>query len=300
MEILILKTKVGVHMKTAIVTDSTCYLSAREISENNITIVPIPVVIDGKSYDEGVDITNEEFYQKLKTSGSFPSTTQPPLGKMIELYKKLRDEGYENVISIHLASTISGFVSSLDSIKDEIDGLNVYVYDSEITVRLMGSLVLEAARMARSEQEPDEILKRLNQLRSTFGEYFIVDDLQNLVRGGRLSNASAFIGGLLKIKPILTFNDAHEIVAFEKVRSTKKALARVEELFAKSKENLDYPIRAIIIHANDEPAALKWQEKLQSKYPDLPIDISYFGPVIGAHLGEKALALAWLEDYTRS
>ncbi|GEL14381.1 DegV family protein [Pediococcus cellicola] len=286
-------------MKTAIVTDSTCYLTTREITDNNLTVVPIPVVIDGKSYDEGIDITSEEFYQKLRTSGSFPSTTQPPLGKMIELYKNLRDQGYENVISIHLASTISGFVSSLNSIKDEIEGLNIYVYDSEITVRLMGVLALEAARMAREGQAPQDILKRLDQLRATFGEYFIVDDLQNLVRGGRLSNASAFIGGLLKIKPILTFNDAHEIVAFEKVRSTKKALARVEALFEQSKEKVNYPLRAIIIHANDEPAALKWQERLQTKYPELPIDISYFGPVIGTHLGEKALALAWLEDYTK-
>ncbi|AVK99885.1 DegV family protein [Pediococcus inopinatus] len=286
-------------MKTAIVTDSTCYLTDKEIADNHITVVPIPVVIDGKSYDEGVDITTEEFYQKLRTSGSFPSTTQPPLGKMIELYKTLRDKGYENVISIHLASTISGFVNSLDSIKDEIEGLNVYVYDSEITVRLMGTLALEAARMAREEQSPEDILTHLNELRATFGEYFIVDDLQNLVRGGRLSNASAFIGGLLKIKPILTFNDAHEIVAFEKVRSAKKAFARVEELFAQNKAEINYPIRAIIIHANDEPGALKWQERLQAKYPDLPIDISYFGPVIGTHLGEKALALAWLRDYTK-
>lgn len=286
-------------MKTAIVTDSTCYLTDKEIADNHITVVPIPVVIDGKSYDEGVDITTEEFYQKLRTSGSFPSTTQPPLGKMIELYKILRDKGYENVISIHLASTISGFVNSLDSIKDEIEGLNVYVYDSEITVRLMGTLALEAARMAREEQSPEDILTQLNELRATFGEYFIVDDLQNLVRGGRLSNASAFIGGLLKIKPILTFNDAHEIVAFEKVRSAKKAFARVEELFAQNKAEINYPIRAIIIHANDEPGALKWQERLQAKYPDLPIDISYFGPVIGTHLGEKALALAWLRDYTK-
>ncbi|WP_412990431.1 DegV family protein [Pediococcus siamensis] len=287
-------------MKTAIVTDSTCYLTKEEIVDNNLVVVPIPVVIDGKSYDEGVDITSKEFYEKLRTSGSFPSTTQPPLGKMIALYTSLRDQGYENVISIHLASTISGFVNNLKSIKDEIDGLNVYVYDSEITVRLMGSLVLEAARMAREGQEPTQILSRLNQLRATFGEYFIVDDLQNLVRGGRLSNASAFIGGLLKIKPILTFNEAHEIVAFEKVRSTKKALARVEELFAENKAKVDYPLRAIIIHANDKAAAVKWQERLQTKYPDLPIELSYFGPVIGTHLGEKALALAWLEDYTKA
>lgn len=287
-------------MKIAVVTDSTCYLTKEEIQESGITVVPIPVIIDGKSYDEGVDITTEEFYERLRTSQSFPSTSQPPLGQMVELYEGLQKQGYDTVISIHLASTISGFVQSLKGLEGTIDGLNLIVYDSQITVRLMGVMALEAARMAKEGADPDSILKRLDYLRETSGEYFVVDDLQNLVRGGRLSNASAFVGSLLKIKPILTFNDSHEIVAFEKVRSSKKALARVEQLFEEDRAKAPYPLRAMVIHANDEPAALKWKEKLKEEYPDLPIDISYFGPVVGAHLGEKALALAWILDYKKA
>ncbi|GEP18717.1 DegV family protein [Pediococcus argentinicus] len=287
-------------MKIAIVTDSTCYLSKEEVESNNITVVPIPVIIDGKSYDEDKDITTEEFYERLRTSHTFPSTSQPPLGEMIELYSNLAKEGYDTIISIHLASTISGFVQSLKGLEGTIDGVNLVVYDSQITVRLMGILVLEAARMARENASVDDILARLNYVRETIGEYFVVDDLQNLVRGGRLSNASAFVGSLLKIKPILTFNESHEIVAFEKVRSTKKALARVEHLFEEEQKRVDYPLRAMVIHANDEKAAIKWRDSLSEKYPDLPIDISYFGPVIGTHLGEKALALAWSIDYKKA
>ncbi|KAF0510412.1 DegV family EDD domain-containing protein [Pediococcus acidilactici] len=286
-------------MKTAIVTDSTCYLTDKEIEENNITVVPIPVIIDGKSYKEGVDITTEEFYERLRTSQSFPSTSQPPLGEMIELYQDLAKQGYENIISIHLASTISGLVASLKSLEGTIDGVNLVVYDSQLTIRLMGVLALEAARMAKEDADINDIIARLDFLRSTFDEYFVVDDLQNLVRGGRLSNASAFVGSLLKIKPILTFNDKHEIVAFEKVRSRKKAMARVEKLFAEAYKSVDYPLRAVVIHANDGKSAIKWRENLKEKYPSLPIDISYFGPVIGTHLGEKAIALAWLIDYTK-
>ena len=89
---------------------------------------------------------------------------------------------------------------------------------------------------------------------------------------------------------------SHEIEAFEKVRSTKKALARCEEIFDQSVAEADYPIRAIVIHANDEPAAIKWRDKLSAKYPNIPFEISYFGPVIGTHLGEKALAIAWMKD----
>jgi len=287
-------------MKIAVVTDSTSYLTPREVADNDIHVVPIPVIIDGKVYQEGGDIRTEDFYANMKSFKSFPSTSQPPVGEMIEFYNKLGDQGYDAVISIHLASTISGFINSLENLRDEVDHIKLYPYDSQITVRLMGYLAIEAAKMAKAGYTVEEILARLDDLRDSMGEYFIVDDLQNLVRGGRLSNASAFIGSVLRIKPILTFDDKHEIVAFEKVRSTKKALARVEHLFAEAQAKIDYPLRAIIVQGNNLDAAQAWKAKLQQKYPDMPIDITYFGPVIGTHLGDKSLALAWLKDIDKA
>ncbi|WP_137625981.1 DegV family protein [Lactiplantibacillus pingfangensis] len=287
-------------MKIAVVTDSTSYLTPRELTDNDIRVVPIPVIIDGKVYQEGVDITTEDFYANMHTFKSFPSTSQPPVGEMIEFYNKLGDEGYDAVISIHLASTISGFYNSLEKMRELVTNIKLIPYDSQITVRLMGYLAIEAARMAKAGHSVEEILARLDELRATMGEYFIVDDLQNLVRGGRLSNASAFIGSVLRIKPILTFNEKHEIVAFEKVRSSKKAIARVEQLFAKAQAEIKYPLRAIIVQGNNLDAAQAWKIKLQQKYPDMPIDITYFGPVIGTHLGDKSLALAWLKDIDKA
>ncbi|MCZ2492595.1 DegV family protein [Dellaglioa carnosa] len=288
-------------MKIAIVTDSTSYLSKEQIEKNNITIIPIPVIIDNKIYNEGVDITTEEFYEKLKTSDSFPSTSQPSVGEMINLYDRLGSEGYDVVLSIHLTNTISGFVDNLKNIAPTIESTRVIPYDSGITVMLMGYLALEAAKMAKEEADIDDIINRLDDLKTTLGEYFIVDDLQNLVRGGRLSNASAFIGSVLKIKPILTFDSvSNKIVAFEKIRSTKKAIKRVEDLFEEHRSSIDYPLRGLIIHANDEASALKWQVKMKKKYPDMTFDISYFGPVVGTHLGEKALALAWIKDFDQA
>ncbi|RRK10851.1 DegV family protein [Lactiplantibacillus garii] len=287
-------------MKIAVVTDSTSYLTPQEVADNNIHVVPIPVIIDGKVYQEGVDITTADFYANMKSFKSFPSTSQPPVGEMIEFYNRLGDEGYDAVISIHLASTISGFYNSLVNMRDMVDNVKLYPYDSQITVRLMGYLALEADRMAKAGHTVEEILARLDDLRASMGEYFIVDDLQNLVRGGRLSNASAFIGSVLRIKPLLTFDDKHEIVAFEKVRSTKKALARVEHLFAEAQAKVDYPLRAIIVQGNNLEAAKAWKAKLQKQYPDMPIDLTYFGPVIGTHLGDKSLALAWLKDIDKA
>ncbi|WP_268913065.1 DegV family protein [Lentilactobacillus sp. SPB1-3] len=287
-------------MKTAIVTDSTAYLSEEEVEKYNITVVPIPLIIDGREYKEGIDITNEEFYEKLATSKSFPSTSQPPVGEMIDVYNSLADEGYDAVISIHLASTISGMYSSLVTIAPTIEKIKVIPYDSQITVKLMGYLAIQASKMAKLGRTPEQIIAYLNDLRSTYDELFVVDDLQNLVRGGRLSNASAFIGGLLKIKPLLTFdNDSHEIIAIEKIRSRKKALRRVEEKFAEAQKTLDYPLRALILDANDPKSGEEWAKTIHEQYPDIPIERSYFGPVIGTHLGEKALALAWLRDFEK-
>ncbi|WP_353806147.1 DegV family protein, partial [Acinetobacter baumannii] len=123
-----------------------------------------------------------------------------------KLYNNLANEGYDTIISIHLASTISGFVKTLQTAVDEVKGARVIVYDSRITVMLMGWLVLEAANLANQGMDADNIVEHLDALRATEDEYFIVNDLQNLVRGGRLSNAAGFIGGMLKIKPLLTFD----------------------------------------------------------------------------------------------
>lgn len=284
-------------MKIAVVTDSTAYLTKQQVEENDIKVIPIPVIIDNQVYQEGIDITSDEFYKKLKNSSSFPSTSQPSIGELIDFYEKLGEEGYEAVISIHLASTISGFVQTLQTVAAEVKNTRVIPFDSQITVMVMGNLVLAAAKMVKQGFDPDIIIKKLEQLRATTNEVFIVDDLQNLVRGGRLSNASAFIGSVLKIKPLLTFDrHSHKIVAFEKVRSMKKAIKRAEELFENDRQTIDYPLRLIVIHANDETAAIQWQTKLAEKYPAYPVDISYFGPVIGTHLGERAIALAWMED----
>ena len=283
-------------MKIAVVTDSTAYLNKEQVEKYNIRVVPIPFIIDDKVYNEGIDITTEEFYEKLRTCEKFPTPSQPPVGELVELYESLADEGYDTVISIHLAGTISGFVRTLETtVKDAVsDRINLIPYDSRITVLLMGYLVIEAARMAQNGAELDDILKRLDHLRDTIDEIFVVDDLQNLVRGGRLSNASAFIGSVLRIKPLLTFDDeSDKIVAFEKVRSSKRALKRTEDLFEEKTENVGYPLRLIIFHANAEEAALEWRDRLSKKHPDYPIDISYFGPVIGTHLGEGSMGMGW-------
>lgn len=277
-------------MKLAIVTDSTAYLKEHIRAHKDLFVIPIPVIVDDQPYEEGVDIGYEEFYQKLKTSKDFPKTSQPVLGEVYELYRSIKEQGYDTVISIHLSEGISGFVRTLTAIKDDIAGLQVIPYDSMITSVPMGYMVEKALEFSDQGKSLEEILSAIDEIRDTTSAYMIVDDLNNLVRGGRLTNGAAIIGGLLKIKPILTFEEGKIILA-EKIRSLKKALQRTEELIEERYQKNNGNLRIYVIHGNNPELAQQEYQKLKQKYPDATIDIGTFGPVIGTHLGDKSIAL---------
>lgn len=287
-------------MKIAVVTDSSSYLTQEEIAKYNLHVVSIPIMIDGQIYHEGIDITNADFYRMMRHSSQLPKTSQPEVGQMENLYDNLAAQGYDVVISIHLAATISGFINTLHTLAATKTNIKIIPYDSRITVRLMGYLAMEAGRMAQAGADVEDILARLDDLRATIDQNIIVNDLNNLVKGGRLSNASAVIGSMLNIKPLLTFDDqSDEIVAYSKVRSIKRAYLKTEERFAKAQAAADFPYRLVVLDANDPHENDLWTQDLRTRFPDLTIEQSYFGPVIGTHLGEKAMALGWIKDFAK-
>lgn len=285
-------------MKIALVTDSTSVLTKQEVSDNNINVVPIPVIVGDKEYKEGIDITSAQLFEMERQGAAFPKTSQPSMGEMIELCNKLHSEGYEAIIAITLSSGISGFYQNLVNMAHNNPEYNLYPYDSKMTVRLQGYLVLAAARMIKNGMEPQVILNKLDEIRSTIDELFVVDDLKNLSRGGRLSNAGAFIGTMLQIKPLLTFNDEGKIVAFDKIRSLKRAVSKVEKLALEKTADLPYKdkLRLFVFHSNDLKQAEEIKQFINDKFPNKPVDIAEFSPVIATHLGEKSIAIAWMVD----
>ena len=285
-----------IDLKIAIVTDSTSYLTEKQYKENSIYKLPLSVVIDNEAYLEEVEIGNEEFFEKITNMDTLPTSSQPTTGQIITLYNELAKE-YDAIISIHLSSEISGTYANVASVANMMDDIAIYPYDSELSCAAQGYYVLEAARLARNGYTVEEIFQVLSQMRKTMKAYFLVDDLNHLVRGGRLSNGSALIGSLLKIKPLLFFENK-QIVVFEKIRTTKKALKRIEQLLS---EDLlkGYPIVATIIQCNAPEQAANWESQLRELYPTVRFETSHFGPVIGTHLGEGALGMTWVEDQTK-
>ncbi|BDG45762.1 MULTISPECIES: DegV family protein [Parageobacillus] len=280
-------------MKTAIVTDSTAYIPKDVRDRLRIRMIPLSVAFGGETYREEIDISAEQFYEKVKQHKELPTTSQPAVGEFVELFTSLRDEGYDAVISIHLSSGISGTYQGALTAGNMVDGLKVYAYDSEISCMAQGFYAIEAAKMALDGKSPEEIIARIDEMKKTLRAYFMVDDLAHLQRGGRLTGAQAFIGGLLQIKPLLHFENK-VIVPFEKIRTRKKAIKRIEELLAEDAAK-GVPLKAAIIHANRPDEAEQWKQQLSSLYPNVEFTISYFGPVIATHLGEGALGLTWYQ-----
>lgn len=278
-------------MKLAVVTDSTAYLPERIKNHPDLFVIPIPVILDGRIYNEGIDIEADEYYGLFKSSDDFPTTAQPAVGEVLALYQDLKEKGYDTILSIHLSSEISGFINTLFGIKNDISGIKIIPYDSKITSMPMGQMVEAALDLNNKGCSLEEIITHVDRVRDNTYAYLIVDDLNNLVRGGRLTNGAALIGGLLKIKPILTFSEG-KIVLFEKIRSSKKAFARAEKVIGIKNSEIASPVKLYVIHANNLEVAKIEKEKLHKQYPNIEIEIGHFGPVIGSHLGEKAIGIA--------
>lgn len=277
-------------MKTAVVTDSTAYIPKTLREKLNIHMVPLSVVFGAESYREEIDITADDFYEEVKNADKLPTTSQPSIGMFVEKFEELAKD-YDAVISIHLSSGISGTYQGAVAAGDMIEGIDVYGFDSEISCSIQGFYVLEAAKMAQAGETPDRIIERLNEIKKSTRAYFMADDLSHLQRGGRLNSAQAILGSLLQVKPVLHFEDK-KIVPFEKIRTRKKALKRIVELLDEDAKT-GVPMEAVIIHAKREAEANEWKEELAAQYPNVNFEISYFGPVIGTHLGEGAMGMGW-------
>lgn len=279
-------------MKTAVVTDSTAYLPVELKEQLNIHTIPLMVTIDGETYEEDVDLCMAEFYDKVRGKGPLPKTSQPAIGRFVDLYTQLKDEGYTSVVSVHLSSGISGTFAGAGQAGNMVDGIDVIPYDSEISCYVQGFYVIRAAELVQEGASAKEIVEELDRLKQTVRAYFMVDDLSHLQRGGRLNGAQALIGSLLQVKPILHFENK-VIVPFEKIRTRKKAMKRIEDLLAEDAKTKE--LDASIIHANNLGEAEKWKAELEERFPTVHFTISYFGPVIGTHLGEGSMGLGWSE-----
>lgn len=278
-------------MKLAVITDSSAFLQAETLRKEDLFVLDIPVNIDGQEYVEGVNLTAQEFYEKMARSSELPKTSQPSIAKLDEILSSLKEKGYTHVLGLFLSSGISGFHQNIQYMKDEYEGVTTAFPDTRITSAPLGYMVESVLKCAEQGDGFESILDKVTEQIENTSAFIMVDDLDHLVKGGRLSNGAAILGNLLSIKPILYFNDQGVIEVYEKVRTEKKATKRLVEIVKEATANGNYQIT--VIHGNAPQKAADLRQLLIDGGVATDVSIATFGSVIGTHLGEGSIALGY-------
>jgi fatty acid kinase fatty acid binding subunit len=263
----------------AIVTDSTADLPSELARNRSITIVPLTLNFEGKSLLDGIDITPADFYRRLPSATTHPTTSQPSAGRFAETYSALLKD-HQAIVSVHISEKLSGTYASARQGADLTDPKRVHVIDSELASMSLGLLTLAASELATKGSDAKSIETKVLAMRDQVQTYFSVATLEFLRRGGRIGRASALLGSVLQVKPVLCIRDGL-VTPLERVRTFDRALNRVIELVHAVDRGKG--VCAIVGHADAEDAAERVARELEPIADTLMIQP--LGPVVGAHAG---------------
>ncbi len=276
-----------------IVTDSTADLTEEEVKQFEISIVPMNISIDDENYIDGVTITKEEFKEKMIASAELPKTAQPSIGRFVEVYDEL-GKNRDSVISIQMMRSISGTVDAARQAAD-ITETNVTVVDSDFTSRSMGMIVKEAAKAAQDGKTVEEILKIIEDAKKRTTLYLTVVNLDNLIKGGRISQLMGMFSNLLNIKLFLqVINGKIEII--QKGRGLKSLQKKYDEIFEQMKSSPNGIQEIGIMHAGLSDFNEGNIARIRELFPDVPLTIVTTSPIIMSHTGVDAMAITYLEN----
>ncbi|HHY40943.1 MAG TPA: DegV family protein [Syntrophaceticus sp.] len=276
-----------------IITDSAADLPAEIVEKYDITVVPLTVHIDGKEYADGVDISTEEFYEKMARAKELPKTSQPSVASFIKVFKELESKG--ELLCINLSSKLSGTYQAACLAK-KISGVNVAVFDSWAATLGQGLQVIKAALLAEKGMSRDHIIQTLTEYKKELTHYVLLDTLENVVKGGRLSKFQGSLAKLLNIKVLLTGVEG-ALVILDKIHGRKKALQRI---MVRATEKLrgakDIPTRLFSIsHFNNRKDAemLKSQFIKNFNIKDEQFIINEMGATIATYAGEGGMVISF-------
>lgn len=277
--------------KIKIITDSTSDLPKGLAEKYDIEVLPLTIYFDENEYRDWIDITPKVFYEMMRNSEKLPTTSQVNPNSFKEKYELYLKE-YDYIISLHLSSLASGTYNSAVIARDMVDKDRIKVIDTRNFTYGFGQMVIEAAKMAKDGRSVDEIIDRIEYFIKNVKTLFVVDTLEYLKKGGRLSATKATIGTLLNLKPILTVDDG-KIVAIDKARGMKKALKRIVEIMKEQGAELKGQI-AKIGHADNLAHLEEFKTAIKEVYGDVEMEEFEIGCVIGVYCGPGTVVIHYM------
>lgn len=270
-----------------IVTDSSAEISQKQAAELGIEVLPLTIIFGTEQFRDGIDMMPEEFYKRLVSSSEFPHTAQLGYEELTSLFKDAKEKGDE-VLIMPISSALSGTYEWTVRAARDVGYEKVHVYDGKCTTFMLEMLVKEAVKMR--ERPVEEVISALDDLRSRMRLYAALDTLEYLKRGGRISKAAAMVGGMLKIKPVITVTEDGKIRLIHKSIGMNAALRYISELYSSDKKDANYAVRTI--YCMDDSNCLK----LRGLVGETPLPPENICPIIGTHIGPSAAGIVYVVE----
>ncbi|ULT58117.1 DegV family protein [Neobacillus drentensis] len=281
-------------MTVKILADSACDLPLNFYNENNVVLFPLKVQINDQDYEDVKTIDPKTVYDTIR-SGVVPKTSQVSPLLFEEVFTEMAEKNEEGIyiaFSSELSGTYSTAVMILDQVKEKYPDFQLTIVDTKCASLGAGLVVMEAAKLSLQNATKEEILADVSKRCKHMEHIFTVEDLDYLAKGGRVSKASAFLGGLLNIKPILNMEEG-KLVPIEKIRGQKKVFRRIIEIMKERGSRLDEQIIGIS-HADTEATALEVKEMIMNEFHPKEVYISSIGSAIGSHTGPGTISIFFL------
>ncbi len=277
-------------MTVRILTDSTCDLGPEAAAANGITVVPLTVFFGEEAFLDGIEITPDTFYDRLRESPVLPRTSQPSVESFREAYEGLGAETDE-IVSIHVSSRLSGTLNSASVAREEVSrDTHIELIDSYNVSIGLGAIVLEAAAAANAGASMAQVIEVARRAMDRVHVVAVLDTLEYLQKGGRIGRARSMVGSLLSIKPIIHIHDG-EVAPFERVRTRSKAIERLFEI-----ATADRTLRKMYVACTaDDEQAHSFIERLQPLMPHTEFHLGHIGSVVGVYTGPNALGICTVE-----
>ena len=277
--------------KIAIITDSTAYIPKDLVEKYPIWVAPLMVIFGDQTFEDGVDIQPEEFYNRLKTESVNPTTSQVTPATFNKLFSELVPQEYE-ILCVLVSDKLSATIDSAVKAREDFPNAKIEIVNSNSITMALGFQALAAARAAAEGADLAECKAVAERSRDLTGVVFAVATLEFLHRGGRIGGGARFLGTALNLKPILEIRDGR-VEALERVRTRKKSLARLIELVEERTEGQS-PIRIATLHANAPEEAKLLLEEASKRVGAVEEVFSEVSPVVGTHAGPGVVGLAYM------
>ncbi|WP_064092234.1 DegV family protein [Rossellomorea aquimaris] len=281
-------------MTVKLFADSACDLPSEFYEQTNIELLPLKVHIDGQDYEDLVTIEPKMVFDKIR-QGHMPKTSQVSPEHFLKKFTELainKDTGIYIAFSSQLSGTYQTAVMIHDQVKEEYPNLDLTIIDSKCASLGYGLIVKHAAEKLQQGGSKEDILDTIHHYTEHMEHLFTVEDLEYLAKGGRVSKASAFLGGLLNIKPLLHVEDG-KLVPIEKLRGKKKLLKRILDLMEERGSTLSNQVIAIS-HGDDIELAEEMKRLIEEKFSPKEVYINIIGCAVGSHTGTGTLAVFFL------